>query len=159
MNAEDVPPLPAAVTTLLSGNDLPVKIGTTLLLSTSDERGWPHLALLSVGEVLAMTPGDLRLALHATSGTAAAARHSGRALLTVIINGTPYRIRLLLNVLDGAGDPGRSLTLFHGRVRRWDEDQVGYADVTSGITYALHDESTALRRWHRQLDQLRKAAP
>ncbi len=56
--------LPDALLRYLDGSDLLHKT-QALRLSTVDAAGWPHAALLSAGDVLAVSPQRLRFALFA----------------------------------------------------------------------------------------------
>ncbi|MCV7287633.1 pyridoxamine 5'-phosphate oxidase family protein [Mycolicibacterium wolinskyi] len=147
------PGLPQPVADLVNGSDLERKLGLTLQLVTVDEEGWPRLSLLSVGEVLAGPGNDIRLALHIGSRTTAALTHSGKALATVVLGRTHYKIHLALTRMnpDGAGP----LAFFAGSVVHVEEDRVGYAELTSGITYRLNEPDDVLARWTRQIDELR----
>ncbi|WP_084356979.1 hypothetical protein [Mycolicibacterium wolinskyi] len=147
------PKLPQPVADLVNGSDLDHKLGHTLQLVTVDDAGWPRLSLLSVGEVLAGPGDDIRLALHTGSRTTAALTHSGKALITVVLGPTHYKIHLALTRMnpDGAGP----LAFFSGSVVHVDEDRVRYAELTSGITYRLNEPDDVLARWTRQIDDLR----
>ncbi|MHC9295415.1 hypothetical protein ACRCUN_23385 [Mycobacterium sp. LTG2003] len=147
------PGLPPPVAELVNGSDLARKLGQTLQLVAVDEAGWPRLSLLSVGEVLAGPDTDIRLALHIGSRTTAALTRSGRGLITAVVGATHYKIQLALTRTnpDGAGP----LAFFSGRVVKVDEDRVGYAELTSGITYRLKEADQVLARWTRQIDELR----
>jgi len=52
-----------------------------VLLATVDPYGWPHPALLSYAELLALDASHLRLALHAGSRSSRHLRESARATL------------------------------------------------------------------------------
>ena len=54
---------------------------TAIVLATIDPYGWVHPALVSYGEVVAVDPGRIRLALHAGSRSTRHLRESGRATL------------------------------------------------------------------------------
>jgi len=45
--------LPEEIFELLDGHDLPAREGLTILLLTASAEGWPQVAMLSVGDVLA----------------------------------------------------------------------------------------------------------
>ena len=51
------------------------------MLATVDPYGWPHPALVSYAEIVALDAGRLRLALHAGSRSSRHLRDSGRATL------------------------------------------------------------------------------
>lgn len=144
--------LPAPVVGLVDGSDLAGKVGQTISLITTDSEGWPRLALLSVGEVLTTTGTDLRLALHAGSGTTAALTQSGRALLNTVLDATSYRIK---GTFSRFGPDDGPLAFFDGVVVSVDEDRAPYAELTSGITYRLYDEKGVVERWTAQVELLR----
>jgi pyridoxamine 5'-phosphate oxidase-like protein len=52
-----------------------------IVLATLDPYGWPHPALVSYGEILALDAARLRLGLHAGSRSSRHLRESGRATL------------------------------------------------------------------------------
>jgi hypothetical protein len=58
--------VPAEVARYLDGTDLLAK-SQALRLSTIDVAGWPHAALLSAGDMVAMPSGRLRFALFPQS--------------------------------------------------------------------------------------------
>lgn len=144
--------LPGPFADLVNGRDLPDKVGQTISLVSIDDAGWPRLALLSIGEVFSATGTDVKLGLHAGSGTTAALTASGRALLNTVLDGVNYRIRI--EVTRCERDPA-PLAYFTGAVVAVDQDTVAYAELTSGITYRLNDEEAVVARWQRQLDELR----
>ncbi|BCI51795.1 hypothetical protein NIIDNTM18_10730 [Mycolicibacterium litorale] len=145
--------MPPPVAALADGSDLANKVGQTISLITIDENGWPRLALLSIGEVYSASGTDIRLALHAGSGTTAALTASGRALLNTVLEATNYRIRVQVERVDRGPGP---LAFFTGTVIAVDEDRVPYAELTSGITYSLRNEEAVLVRWQRQLAQMQE---
>ncbi len=148
--------VPVSVRALLDGLRLEEKVGDTFLLGTTDGDGWPHLALLSVGEVVILDETVLGLALHQGSGSTAAMRASGRALLFVIADSVPHR--LLLKV-ESRPQPatGVGLAFFAAHIVSCRRDVVAYAELTSGIRFALRDEAAVLSRWQGQVEAIRIA--
>lgn len=143
--------LPGPVAALVDGAELTAKVGQTISLISVDGQGWPRLALLSIGEVYSRSGTDIRLGLHAGSGTTAALTDSGRALLNTVLGGVNYRIRVQVRRLDTEPGP---LAFFVGDIVSVDEDRVPYAELTSGITYRLNNQEAVVERWSRQLAQL-----
>src|SRR5437762_2738343 len=86
--------LPASLLSLFDGRDLARKVGETFLLVTTDEQGWPHMAMLSVGELLARSPDRLEAALWLHSTATTNLERSGRGLLAVVADGAGFYIRL-----------------------------------------------------------------
>src|SRR5919202_5920624 len=86
--------IPAAIRPLFSGQDLAAREGLTFLLLSTTEDGWPHLAMLSVGEVLAVDDRRLKLALWRNSTAAGNLTRTERATLALVQGGAGYSIRL-----------------------------------------------------------------
>ncbi len=148
--------LPEAVRDLLDGRDLADKIGETILLVTADAERWPRVALLSVGEVLAVGDDEIRLAVYRGSRTTEAMAAAGRALLVLVVDETTFKVELDVRELD-TSDEVAGLRLFAGAINAIDRDVVGYATVTGGIRYELDDPDGSVERWRRQLDTLVRA--
>lgn len=144
---------------LLDGGKLEGKIGIALQFVTVTPDGMPHSALLSVGEVLALGPRHLRLALWASSVTTGNLRSSPKALLTVVVAGVYYSIELDTGAPSPEGTVlPENLAVFEGEVRSIYRDEVGYADLLGGITFRLVDPASVLARWERTVTALRGVA-
>src|SRR6266851_749299 len=76
------------------GRDLESKLQSGAILATTDADGWPHLAYLSAGEVLAHNSVSMSLALWPASRTTANIGRNGSALLHVACSGQVYELRL-----------------------------------------------------------------
>jgi hypothetical protein len=150
-------PLPRPVRDLLDGSSLREKSSTSVLLGTVSSDGWPNLAVLSPGEVLATDPWTVRLALHSTSQTCRSLRTGGRGLLSVVAEGAAYRIRISVRHVQDPPVAGAD-EFFEARVDRVSEDSVPYARLLAGITYRLDDVDDALARWEEKLHRLRNLA-
>jgi hypothetical protein len=111
--------------------------------------------VLSVGEVLATGPRELRLAVHAGSRTAAALRQ-GSALLAVVLPSGLHRIGLrVVSAASGRLPGGGREELFVAEVIDVAPDSVPHARVTHGVRYALDDPEAAVSVWTDKLDLLR----
>src|SRR5438874_13193046 len=73
--------LPDLVLQLLDGSQLAQREGLTFLLLTNDEENWPQVAMLSVGELVAIDSHSLRAALWLNSGSSRNLTRTGRATL------------------------------------------------------------------------------
>lgn len=142
---------------LLDGERLAERVGETFILVTSDPEGWPHIALLSAGEVLARDDGEIRIALWPNTAATRNLTASGRALLAII-----GRRRCLYLRLDCRRGPdirpvSGPLACFAGRIERAVEDEVGYALITSGVRFDLGDPPKTVEGWSRTVAALREA--
>lgn len=144
--------VPSALARLLDGRNVDGGVGHTLLLVATGRDGWPHVAMLSVGEVLVAAPDRLRLAVHEVSGTCDALRASGRALLHTVVDGVVVRVWASCRELPES--PSGGLAAFAARVERVKNDEVAYARVRHGIEYELTEAPSVLARWRRQIDWL-----
>jgi hypothetical protein len=145
--------IPTGVLSFLNGEDLLSKT-QALRLSTVDAEGWSHAALLSAGDVQALPNGRIRLAIFANSGTAANLVRDGRLTLSMSLDGGMCELRLRARQC-GQGPQELPLAVFEAEVERVRVHVAPYADVTSGISFALHDPSAVLARWQRQIAALR----
>jgi hypothetical protein len=152
--------LPDKLRQLLDGSDLASREGLTFLLLTTDEGGWPHQAMLSVGELVAMDEHTLRAALWLHSSTSKNLTRAGRATLTLVSEGNGYYVRLAAQRgpdLDLGVVEGR-LAYFAMQVEDVQEDSADYATLTSGVTFSLKHPEQVLPRWQHTVDALRAAA-
>jgi hypothetical protein len=143
---------------LLDGTELAGKVGHTFELVTVDEDGSPHAALLSVGEVLAIDERSLRLALWSTSTTTENLHRDGHGLLTLVTDDAFYAVTILTRPTGTLVVDGKPLACFEATVGVSHRDEVGYAEVTNGITFRLHDPAAVTDRWWRTIDALREPA-
>jgi hypothetical protein len=150
--------LPESLTRFLDGSDLDQKVGPVFELVTVDEDGWPHVGLLSVGEVLATGPSELRLALWASSTTTANLRRTGRGLLALVHDGGYCKVRVHADPLRDIDSAGRSITTFRASVVDVVDDRVGYATLSGGIAFELDDPGPAIRRWTDVVEGMRSCA-
>jgi hypothetical protein len=148
--------LPAAVARYLDGTDLLEK-KQALRLSTVDAAGWPHAALLSAGDMVAMPSGRLRFALFPQSATTANLVRDGRLTLTLSLDGGMCEVRLRAHEL-AQTSLEVPLAFFEAEVEAVRNHVAPYAAVTQGITFALHEPQAVLPRWNRQIAALRAAA-
>ncbi|TMC07094.1 MAG: hypothetical protein E6J41_16850 [Chloroflexi bacterium] len=149
--------LPAALQRLLDGTDLEGSAGLTVQLLTVDESGWPRVALLSAGEVLATGPRAIALALWPDGTSAANLGRSGRATLALVHAGAGWYVRCAaLREADLGLDDGRALAAFALRVQEVLEDAVPYAELTGGIAFRLADPGRTLAAWRAASDALRR---
>ena len=139
--------LPDDVRALLDGEDLEARVGLTVELVTVDADGWPRVALLSAGEIVAIGAERLRLALWPASRSAANLERSGRALLALVWEGAAHRVGN-----EAARGPdievaGEARAAFDARVRSVARDEVPYARLRTGITFELPERAPVLARW------------
>jgi len=141
------PQLPAAVGRLLE-DEPDRQVGLTILVLTIGAEGWPHVAMISVGELVVIAPDRLALALWPASTCAANLSHAKRATLALVAEGHAFSLlcegRTERPLQTGAGRPLRGFDL---RVTEALDDAAPYADLLSGVTYRLHDPAGALARW------------
>ena len=146
--------LPDGVAGLLDGRDLAARVGFTMQLLTVDEDGWARVALLSVGEVVALDAARLRLALWPGSHTTENLTRSGHGLLAFVHGGSSHTVRMeARRTADLAGVNVRAT--FDADVTEVRSDEVPYARLTGGITFDLPDPGAVVARWQATVDALR----
>lgn len=149
--------LPAELQSLFDGRDLARKVGETFLLLTTDDDGWPHMAMLSVGELVLVNDSELQAALWLHSTATKNLERTGRGLLAVVADGAGYYVRLRAQRQGDVelGDEGR-LARFILTVEDVQEDRVDYARLTSGVRFELPQVEEVVRRWEHTIEALRK---
>jgi hypothetical protein len=153
--------LPPPLWERLRGNDLAGRLGAAILIATSDEAGWPHPAMLSYGEVVAVDACRIRLAIHPTSRTAANLRRSGQLTLCCVEAGLVYYVKAAARVEEDpmAGMP--HLARFEATVQTVLADEArpeteAGAVVTEGIRFAVgRPDWAVLRDWETVVERLR----
>ena len=96
--------LPEDLYQRLLGHDLERDAEKVIVLSTIDESGWPHQAMLSYFEVVAKGRHNLRLATYKDSGTTNNMRRNGKATVSVIDERVAYYVKG--NIEELAGEIG-----------------------------------------------------
>lgn len=129
-----------------------------LQLITVDEDGWAHVALLSAGEVAAVTDDRLALCLWRGSGTTRNLLREGRAVLHAVTRGAVVKANLAVEPLGTVSVGGTELQAFLASALRLSHDAVGYAEVLGGIRYRLTDVEGVVARWRAQQAALADAA-
>jgi hypothetical protein len=153
--------LPDDLLEALSGRDLAAVADRVVVVSTTDEGGFPHPALLSYFEVVAIDRRTIRLATYAESRTTRNATRDGRLTLIFVdaefvyyvkgavrqlaaaMRATPYNAKLdvqVQEVLRDAPDPVR---------------EPG-AHISSGIRYVNPQRSVELERARLVIAELRE---
>ncbi|WP_339221361.1 pyridoxamine 5'-phosphate oxidase family protein [Paenibacillus sp. FSL W7-1279] len=140
----------------LDGSNLESKQHEAMMLLSVTEEGWPHTAMLSVGEVLALDRSRLRIALWQGTATTGNLLRSGQATLVAIHDGAAHYVRLRLQALPDLPDARHPLQRFEATVVAVREDIAKYADITSAVKFQLHDPGEVLQRWKETLEELRK---
>ncbi|MPZ87458.1 MAG: pyridoxamine 5'-phosphate oxidase family protein [Nitriliruptorales bacterium] len=125
-----------------------------LELITVDEDGWPHVALLSAGEILPTTGDQLALCLWPRSSTSRNLARQGRALLYVATRGRSAKVRLHVEPLGPVAVGDHTFAGFLARAEGAQPDNVSYAEILSGVRYRLTDVGGVVDRWHDQLAAL-----
>jgi hypothetical protein len=148
--------VPQVLAPLFTGEDLPAHEGLTFLLLSNTAEGWPHLAMLSVGEVLLAGERNLLVALWRGSTAAGNLGRTGLATLALVHQGAGYSLRCQARQqpdLD-LSEHGR-LAFFALEVQDVLEDSAPYADLTSGVSFRLKDPSQVLPRWQDTVEAMR----
>lgn len=143
------PVVPAPLAALLDADPAaPEADGFTLLLLTARADGWPHQAMLSVGEVACTGEDRLALAVWPGSSSTANLRERGRATLTAVVDGVSYLLRLEVAEAGALTTPlAGTLARFDARVAAAVADEAPYACLEAGVRFTLNDRDATLPRW------------
>jgi hypothetical protein len=143
--------MPDDILDFLNGRDLHRKLSEAIRISTVSEQGWPHAAMLSAGEVLALDSSEVAILVYENSNTSKNLARDGRLTLTLPLDRGLCEMRLRATAKNQEG-LNRCFTAVVEDVR---QHRSHYADVASGVTFRLHDPTAALARWSRQIELLR----
>jgi hypothetical protein len=133
---------------MLASDDLAACVGFTLLLLTARDDGWPHLTMLSVGEVIIVTERRLRLAIWPASTAASNLVARQRATLAAVVTPTAWLLRVSVRPLQPIETPlGGRRAAFDADVVEAAADEAPYAVLDSGVHFRLNDETETLPRW------------
>lgn len=149
--------LPPEVVKTLDGTDLETRSSEAIRLITVGEDGWPHAAQLSVGEVLAVNPAELLVAIWPHSHTTQNLRRDGRLTLALVANGALFEMRAHAT-LEAEHNTKLDLVVFRVKIQLVREHRSTYADVTSGVSFRLHDRERTFARWRDQVNTLKRLA-
>lgn len=148
--------LNADLLALLDGTDLDSKVGETFLLLTVSDSGWPHLAMLSAGEMLATRPGEVRMALWKGTTTGNNLRRTSKGTLALVHGGAGHYIEVEVAGTADLRVGTKSLDYFACRVTKALSDVVGYATLTSGIRFELPRRKDIVSHWERTVAAMRE---
>lgn len=155
--------LPPQVLEQLSGRDLWGCFGRVIPVVTVDAAGFPHPALLSFGEVVALDARRIGLATYADSTTTNNMRRNGRLTLLLVEPEGTYYIKGTVRERPGGLPAFPDLAHLEMRVEQVLEDAArseveGEARITSGIRFgAGPDRQALLKQWEALVAALRQA--
>ena len=149
--------LPDWLVTHLNGLDLEGKSGDAIQIMTVDADGWPHLAQLSVGEILAVDPQRILFLTWPASTSSANLIRDGRIVLETVGCGAVWEIRLQARLL-AENRTWQGLKAFSARVMSVTEHRAPYANVLRGLQFELIEPEHTHRRWREQINSLKRLA-
>ena len=145
----------------LSGEDLAARAGEAILVATTDTQGRPHPALLAYGEIVALSPTVLRLAVRGDSATARNLEDRGALTLCLIdADGAAYVKARARPLSSAASLEAQGLVAFEAHVEDVlvDAPTAGEkARLASGIQFTAEDPEAQARAASARLDALRRA--
>jgi hypothetical protein len=139
---------------LLNGENLGTKQHEAIMLLTITEDFWPHIAMISVGEIVAQDCTKLRLLLWPNTTTTHNILRTNQATIVVFFAGKSHYIRLSLRRLTTLSNAMHKRERFSAGVVSVREDTAKYADITSGVKINLKDSNTVIKRWYDTIAEL-----
>jgi hypothetical protein len=133
--------------------------GFTLVLVSVGTDGWPHLALLGVGEVLDLDDRTLRLALWPASTATGNLAREPRVTLAAVVDGVSLSVRLTARPAGTLELPTGELAVFDATVAEVRGDVAPYAVLESGIRFRLTEPAETLQRWAATRAALQQMVP
>ncbi|KKI55811.1 pyridoxamine 5'-phosphate oxidase family protein [Staphylococcus pasteuri] len=142
------------VVELLNGKQLNEKQDLAMMLQSVTEDGYPHTAMVSVGEVVAVNSEQLRIALWPDTKTTNSLIKLKKASLVIVHNHKVNYIELDVNFMAQIQIDSFERACFEANVKSFKEDVAKYADIDTGITITLKDPEDVLQRWRTTIDRL-----
>ena len=150
------PAIPANLLNLLSGNDLPTKIGMAFLLASPGEDGYPHPCIVTPGEIVAASPALMHLALYSTSSATRNLRARKAGTLSLVLEGAAYYIKADAEEIP-APAALEGLAVFTLTPKHVLEDKEPGAEVTSGIRFSdSRGDAAVLAQWKTVVEALQQ---
>lgn len=140
----------------LDGNHLENKQHEAMMLLSVSEEGWPHAAMISVGEIVAVNKKELKIAIWPQTQTAANLLRTKKATLVAINKGKAHYIRLKLDPLPALKDAKYDRERFTAKVVSVKEDTAKYAKIISGIQFDLYEPKSMIQRWTDTISELKR---
>ncbi|GAB6992229.1 hypothetical protein [Paenibacillus pini] len=140
---------------LLNGEQLENKQHEAMMLLSVTEDHWPHTAMISVGEIIALSRTKLRLAMWPNTTTTGNLIRTEKATLVLFYEGIAHYVRLSLRRLPLLADSLHTRERFEAEVVSAREDVAKYADITSGVQVQLKDNEAVIQRWNETLAELK----
>ncbi|RIN29399.1 pyridoxamine 5'-phosphate oxidase family protein [Staphylococcus succinus] len=139
--------LPKEIIELLNGQDLEDKKHLVMMLQSITAEGYPHTAMVSVGEIVAIDSDNIRIALWPDTQTAQRLVETGKGSLVIVYAKKIYYIELDLSVLPGLNNEIYCRLRFEASVKTVKEDKAKYAEIISGVSIQLYDAENVVERW------------
>lgn len=147
--------IPEPLMKLLDGDRLPSKQNEAFMLQTVTEEGWPHTAMISVGEIVAMDDYTLRLALWCGTTTSHNMQRSGKAELVIVYAERVYYLKVAVKPLAPLMSAKHERDRFSAHIHALKIDQAKYAHIEAGIRVQLIDPDSVITRWTETVEELR----
>lgn len=140
------PELPATLGALLDKDELVDSEGFTILLISICDDGWPHITMLSVGEVV--VAGRIPFGLRSGWVAKPYLTPQGHAILSAVVAGTSYSLRLnALRAGEITTPLAGTLARFNARIDGASGDNAPYAVLEAGVRFRLKDPLQSFARW------------
>jgi hypothetical protein len=146
--------MPEEIFDLLNGKELVDKQHEAMMLLTISEVGWPHTAMISVGEIVAVSRKELRIGLWPDTSTTANVIRTHKATLVLFWKGKAHYIRLSLERLKELPNIQYKRVRFHAQIVEAREDMAKYAEIASGIKIDLKKPKEVVERWSETIEDL-----
>jgi hypothetical protein len=121
---------------------------TFTMLVITDDGSWPHVAMVSCGEVVYGGARELGVALWPESTACRNLTDRGKAAVAFVLDGIAYTLRVrAVRLADLSPSAGPSLACFRAIVEGVTGDRPPYAVLETGVRFALVDPAETIERW------------
>jgi hypothetical protein len=142
------PVVPAALRQALDADPRGDGSDVTVLVIVVRADGWPHVAMVSAGELVALDARRLRLALWPSSTAATRLAQGGPVTLSAVLDQVSYAVRGTARPIGAVRTPrSGELACFDIVVEAATADEAPYAVLESGVRFRLKNPADTLARW------------
>jgi len=145
--------LPPPLIEFFNGKNVSDKQHEAILLLSVDEEQWPHVAMISVGEIVAINESELRLSLWPNTVTSTNLNRTGQATIVVFLEAVAYYVKLSVQE-QSISDARHERQGFVATVASIRADVAKYADIISGVRIQLKEPEPVIQRWTETIEDM-----
>lgn len=131
-----------------------------IYLTTHGKDGYPHITLLSVGELKVQRLNDFLFCIHNVSTATQNLLHYPQAIFSFVSDGMHHVIKLNCRLMSSKKIEDLELSFFTGSIMGDRSNEVEYAELSASSEFKLILPDKSISRWTKQwseMEQINKA--